>query len=346
MTTASAGAVIGFGSVGRRHARTLASLVPHLAIVDGKDPAREQAAQEHAGARVTADLLALDAAGFPWQDATVVIATWGPSHAPLFHALADRGVRRILCEKPMAASVCDAREMVARAESESIALGVHHYLRHARIVPALRRVLHEHALGEPVAVVVEGGAACLLTNGIHWLDFAIELFCAPPQSVVSTARGAPLNPRAPDLALYGGTAVWRFEDEREAVISFSNRSSLAPLTRVYLRDAVVEIDGELAVRVRRRDAESVARFPAVTRTGQPSVTLWDGPLPGVETYLDGMRAATVEVLAGGPLTCTGQAGAVAVDACIGALVAARDGREVALPLDPQDAAFTERWPIS
>src|SRR4051794_18894303 len=97
--------VIGYGSIGRRHARVLASLTPALVIVNRRESVRTQAAHDHPGARVVERLEELDQEDFPWADTLAVIATWGPSHASLFHALADRGVRRILCEKPLAASV-------------------------------------------------------------------------------------------------------------------------------------------------------------------------------------------------------------------------------------------------
>ena len=342
---AAAAVVVGYGSVGRRHAAVASSLAPALAIVESKAEAREGAATDHPQATIAADLAGLDSAGFPWPDAVAVIATWGPSHASVFHALADRGVRRILCEKPMASSVCDAVTMVARARRDGIALGVHHYVRYAGLAPALRALAAEHQLGQPVSLVVEGGAACLLTNGIHFVDFASELFDGEPERVVSTASGDPINPRSPDLHLYGGTAIWSFAEGREAIISFSNRSSVAPSARIFYRDAVVELDGALEARVLRRDPEAVQRFPAVTRTGPASELRFQGTIPGVRGYLDGMRRAFEDV-ASGDVLCPGEAGAAAVTACIGALVASRDGRSVTLPVDPASTQGREPWPIS
>src|SRR5688500_2003242 len=250
----STGLVVGYGSVGRRHAAAMAELFPELAIVEISAAARERALAAHPGSRVVASLDALGADEFRWGDSMAVIATWGPSHAALFHELADRGVRFILCEKPLAGSVADAEGMAARAAQEGITLGVHHYLRYTGIAPALRRFAEANELGEPVSVVGTGGAACLITNGIHWIDFATELFGAAPVAVMSTASGEQINPRAPDLLLAGGTAVWSFGEGREAVLSFSNRSSVALDIRVYFRNAVADVDGDGAiVRVMHRD---------------------------------------------------------------------------------------------
>jgi len=343
----SCGLLVGYGSVGWRHALKLAEITPDLTIVDSKADARGRALQAHPKARVVGSLSELDGMRFPWKSTISVIASWGPVHAAHFHALADRGVRRILCEKPMAASVHDAYAMVDRAEREKIALNVHHFIRFARLVPALRIFLSEQQLGEPVSLVVKGGAACLLTNGIHWIDFAAELFGDNPERVVSTAYGQPINPRSPDLMLYGGTSVWSFSGGREAVITLSNRSSVTLTAQVYLRDSVVNLDKDLeTVLIRRRDQAAVARFPAVTRTGPASESLFEGRLPGMPTYLEGIGTALNELECGMALSCPGNVAADAVAMCVGALVASRERKSIQLPLDPGSPWGQEHWPIS
>ena len=337
--------LVGYGSVGRYHAAALASVASSLAIVDTSADARQRAEQAHPQALVADRLEALDGS-MDWPSAMATIATWGPSHAPFFHALADRGVRRILCEKPLASSVGLARAMVERSEREGIALAVHHYIRYAGLVPAMRRFAGDRGLGEPVAVVSAGGACCLLTNGIHLVDFAIDLFSAAPQRVVSTAAGASINPRSADLMFYGGTAVWSFAGGREAVISFNNGSSLAWVTKVFYRNAVVEFDGDLLARVDARDAAAVERWPKITRTGPASQPLALGGLDGVLPFEQGLLAALEDVAGGRPLVCPGSVGQVAVSACIGALVSGGEGRVVELPIDPESSLGGESWPIS
>ena len=345
--------VIGYGSIGRRHARVLASMGLPRVIVNRRASVRAVAQREHPTARVVADLETLDREGFGWTAAAAVIATWGPSHAALFDALADRGVRRVLCEKPMAASVQDAYAMASRAEHEGLFLALNHTIRYAGLVPALQRLAAAHELDEPVSVVIEGGAACLLTNGIHWIDFATHLFGAGPRQVVSSTYGEAINPRSPDLRFYGGTAVWSFGDRREAVISFSNCSSVRPQAEIYYRDGIVtasyvqgEDDEHVHVVARRRDPAAVARNPAITRTGPVDDVLWDGCLPGVRSFIAGLTTAAQELVVGESATCGGAVGAAAVSACVGALIAARERRAVDLPVDSASSWARERWPIS
>ena len=347
------GLIIGYGSIGRRHARAMAELTTTLAIVNRRESVRIQAMSDHPDARVVNRVESLDEANFPWTSTVAVIATWGSSHAEFFHCLADRGVRLFLCEKPMASSVALAHGMVGRAKRDGIRLGVNHCLRYSRIVPALRHFAEEHGLGEPVAVAVDGGAGCVVTNGIHWVDFATELFGSDPERVISMLGGEPINPRSPDLRYYGGSAVWEFGGGRAAMISFNNGSSIEPVARVYFRNAVAELayvdlgtDVFINAIVRRREPVAVERFPAVTRTGPAVETLFSGRLPGVRLFKEGIRAAIQDVMEQGALLVPGGTGATAVSSCVGALIAARERRTVELPILPDSPWGQETWPIS
>ena len=342
---AGAAVVVGYGSIGRRHAQLLSKMTPSLALVDTKAGARADGERDFPSSPVVESLESLDGK-IEWASAVCVIATWGPSHAEVFHALADRGVRRILCEKPMASSVALAAEMVERAARDRITLGVNHFIRHMRLAPALLRFATEHGLGEPQSLVLAGGAACV-TNGLHWIDFGSELFGCEPRTVIGTAEGEPINPRSPDLMLYGGTGVFGFGNGREVVLSLNNRSSLALEASIYYRDAVAQIDGNVdRVLIRRRDRSAVERFPAVTRTGPASELLFEGQLPGMVPFPSSMELALSEVARGGPVTCTGAHGAAAAGACIGLLISAREHQAVKLPIDPKSPDGHELWPIS
>ena len=344
--------VLGYGSIGRRHAAALAARGHALAIVNRGEPTRQRAAAEHPGAMVVSDIAALERAGFDWSAALGVIATWGPEHPHHFSGLAARGVRRILCEKPLAASVADARDMLKQAEAKGIVLVVNHTLRYAGLARGVGALAGEHELGAPVAVVVHGGAACLVTNGIHWLDFAIELFGTIPTHVTSTAVCDSINPRAADLVIVGGTAIWSFPGGREATVSFCNRASLVPRARILYRNAALDVeyrgvggDAVLHGRLAARDTEAVTRFPQVTRTGPLAAVLHDGPVPGVLTFTEGLVSAAAELEASERPTCGADEGAAAVLCCVAALESARTGARIEL----RGAAaewHARRWPIS
>ncbi|HEV7941418.1 MAG TPA: Gfo/Idh/MocA family oxidoreductase [Solirubrobacteraceae bacterium] len=99
-----------------------------LAGVLSSDPERgARYAEQHQLACAYASLEELCAS--PEVDA-VYISTPNDRHAPQALAAIEAG-KHVLCEKPLAATVADARAMVAAAEPAGVTLGVNHHLRSA-----------------------------------------------------------------------------------------------------------------------------------------------------------------------------------------------------------------------
>jgi predicted dehydrogenase len=340
------GLLVGYGSIGRYHARIATARYESVAIVDQFSGAREQAVADHKDAVVAEDLHSLTASGWDWSDTTAVIATWGPSHFDVFNGLVDVGVRRILCEKPIADSLAKGHEMLDRARRDGVTLGVHHHRRYSGLTNGLNHLAREYDLGEPVKVVVHGGAAGVVTNGIHYIDWASELFDSDPSSVVSTAAGESLNPRSESLNLYGGTAVWTHDGGQETVISFSNQSSIAASTLVYYRDATVDIGLGLEVVIRTRDSEQTARFPAVTRTGAASEEVFAGAVDGVLPVDQATLRILDEIDSGTLSGSLADSALTAMGACVGALEAGKRGQRIDLPIDPESDTGQQTWPMS
>jgi 1,5-anhydro-D-fructose reductase (1,5-anhydro-D-mannitol-forming) len=70
-------------------------------------------------------------------------------------ALASIRARKpVLCEKPLALNLTDAREMVSAAAQASLPLGTNHHLRCAPSHRTLRRLVQEGVIGQPLAARV------------------------------------------------------------------------------------------------------------------------------------------------------------------------------------------------
>ena len=348
MDLTRAALVIGFGSIGRRHARALARRVERLAIVDREEAARSRAKAEHPAARVASSLDELARGDWIWASTLAVIATWGPSHAELFERLVGLGVRRVVCEKPLADSVRRGADIVALARSLNVAVAVNHVGRYMGRAEGIEALVRAHGLGPVELFVAHGGAAGLVTNGIHFIDFACQLFKAEPQRVISTARADAVNPRSPLLRFYGGSATWTFPGGREAVLAFSNRSSLYPKVHLYHRHSVTEVDvAASTVTIYERDPDEVKSLSAITRTGRPGRVVYSGPIPGALTQIDeALPRLYDDILSRGGVVSPPEAGLTALSACIGALAAGESGTPVPLPIDPDSELGRRQWPIS
>lgn len=342
----TAGVLVGYGSIGRLHAGLLSRRYGSTAIVDVSEGARQRAQADYPEAVVVESLEQLSERAWGWEESLAVIATWGPTHLAVFERAASLGVRHVLCEKPLASSLTAGAAMVRAARQAGVVLGSHHKISHSGFVSGLRDLAAELGIGDPEAMLVYGGAVGMVTNGLHYIDLAMELFGSGPSSVASTVLGDPLNPRSPDLMLYGGTAVWSFGGGRELTAVFSNRSSVAESTVITYRDAVVNVARNLDVEVRVRDRAEIERFPSVTRVGAASAAVHQGALPGMNTREDRIESLYQEIESGEVRVCPPESALEALGACLGALTAGATSSAVALPMDPEGDMAKREWPVS
>jgi 1,5-anhydro-D-fructose reductase (1,5-anhydro-D-mannitol-forming) len=83
----------------------------------------------------------------------VYISTTNELHAHQTLAAARAG-KHVLCEKPLALSLDDAREMVGACRAAGVVMGTNHHLRNAVAHRILRRLIAEGAIGTPLAARV------------------------------------------------------------------------------------------------------------------------------------------------------------------------------------------------
>jgi len=123
-------AVVGTGHLGRHHVRILSTMpgVRFLGAYDSDRAHLEAIAAEH-------DVPALDELGAAAQADAVVVATPTVSHREVAGTLLESGCH-VLVEKPIAASLAEARELVGLAETRGRVLAVGHVEFHNPAVQA------------------------------------------------------------------------------------------------------------------------------------------------------------------------------------------------------------------
>jgi predicted dehydrogenase len=142
------GAIVGFGFIAERgHAPAYASLggaFEIAAVADACPARREVARAKLPGARVYAshnELFAKEK-GLDFADVCAPPAV----HAQIATAALERGLH-VLCEKPMATRLDDARAMVSAARRAKRTLFPCHNYRHSPVVKAVRQVLDAGEIG-------------------------------------------------------------------------------------------------------------------------------------------------------------------------------------------------------
>jgi scyllo-inositol 2-dehydrogenase (NADP+) len=140
--------LLGYGLAGSTFHAPLIATTPGLrlaAVVTSQEQRADQARRDHAGVE------ALSSADQLWERADeldlVVIATPNRTHVPLAHAALEAGLP-VVVDKPLAASVTAAREVVADAARRDLMLTVFQNRRWDGDYLTLRRLLAEDALGD------------------------------------------------------------------------------------------------------------------------------------------------------------------------------------------------------
>jgi UDP-N-acetylglucosamine 3-dehydrogenase len=163
--------LVGLGTMGRNHLRNLVARddVELVAVADPVPAARAAAVESAPSVRDFADPLALLAE--EQLDALVVAAPTTLHHAVAAAAI-ERGVA-VLVEKPLAATVSEARELVETAERAGVLLQVGHVERFNPAVLELDRRLRNGALSRIFSVkTVRGGP---LPERIRDVGVAVDL---------------------------------------------------------------------------------------------------------------------------------------------------------------------------
>jgi 1,5-anhydro-D-fructose reductase (1,5-anhydro-D-mannitol-forming) len=107
-------------------------------------------ARDHGIGRSTTELTALvESADID----AVYISTTNELHREQLFAAAAAG-KHVLCEKPLALDLADARAMVAQCQARGVVMGTNHHLRNAATHRAMREAIQQGRIGKPLFVRV------------------------------------------------------------------------------------------------------------------------------------------------------------------------------------------------
>jgi predicted dehydrogenase len=245
--------VVGVGHLGRHHARILAGLEgAHLVAVADSRIEQARAVAEPLGAEAFDDYRAL----LGRVDA-VSVAVPTTAHREVAGAFLERGIPTLV-EKPLAAAVAEAEELVALARRRDAVLQVGHIERFNPALKALERAplrpkfIQAERLGLYTFRSTDIGVVHDLM--IHDLDLVLSMVEAPVAAV--SALGVSVFGGHEDVA---NARIW-FEDGTVADLSAS-RASLHAVRKMWLWGA----EGFLGLDFAARQARAVRPSEALRR---------------------------------------------------------------------------------
>lgn len=292
-------AVVGVGYLGRFHAEKYAADAD-VELVGVVDHDRERAAGIAAAVGSTAVNELRDLFG-RIDCASVAVPT--AAHAAVGRALLDAGID-VLVEKPIAASLDEARGLVEEAERRGRILQVGHLERFNPAIRGLDTILTDARFLEchRLAPFVERGTDVdvVLDLMIHDLDVILSIV----RSEVATveAVGVPVLTGSTDIA----NARLRFENGAIANVTAS-RASLKRerKLRIFQPDTYISLDyGEKRMRVIRRTTGA---------DGAASIEAEEHPAPGEDALAEEIRAFVTAVRTRETPIVSGRAGLRAME---------------------------------
>ena len=257
---------------------------PRIDLVAGssRDPGRRERFVARSGARTYADWRTL----LDKEDLDIVsVATYAPQHVQITIACAEKGVRVVYCEKPIATTIADAKAMVTACAKAGSLLVINHQRRFNASHRRLRQLIFDGGLGELTSVSTQWPAGRLGNVGSHMLDALQMLTCRKVEAV--TARldlaGKP-DCRGPDFSDPGGWGMIRFKGGLVGLVDAPDYGFVEAGISVVGTEANARITGDgVTVRYRNGDEDhwpyDESGRSSMDRAADEIVTWLDGETP-------------------------------------------------------------------
>jgi hypothetical protein len=245
----------GCGSIGKLHLAELDRFCQKLTVIEKRAEVREKIEIQY-GPKLRSFKSVQEVTDNDFDVA--VISTWGPDHLEHFEDLSELKPKFVLFEKPLESSLVKIDRIEEKIQKMGIPAAVNFQLRFSPLRKRLLNLLQGNKYGDITNISITGGAKCMATSGIHWLDLVSSLLAEQPNSVIADLDFKQINPRAKDLVFIGGVSVWRYSQDKTLTIDFSNHSYSDLTMNVYFEGAVFNYQGgEITLRTSENPEEMI-----------------------------------------------------------------------------------------
>ncbi|MDE3178008.1 MAG: Gfo/Idh/MocA family oxidoreductase [Pseudomonadota bacterium] len=302
------------------------------AVMSASPPRAAEFAGKHGIARATASLDEL--VGGADVDA-VYISTTNDLHCDQLLATVRAG-KHVLCEKPLALTLDDARAMTAAARSHGVVMGTNHHLRNAATHRAMREAIRQGRIGRPLFARVfhavflpphlqgwrierpDAGGGVALDITCH--DADTLRFVLDDEAVAVSAMMSQSGMARAGLA-DGIMGVMRFESG--VLAQFHDAFTTRYATTGF------EVHGERGSLIGRDCMTQAPRGEVILRDANGETSL---PLKHENLYERSVRLFTQAAAGEGAPAASGEDGVKSLSVALSAIEAARTGRETPIDL--------------
>lgn len=262
----------------------------------------------------------------------LVIATTAPSHHGLVIAAAEAGVRKILCEKPMGASLAECSEMLAACKASGTELAINHQMRFMEQYLVPKTLVASEHFGGLSSVTVTAGNFGMAMNGTHYFEMFRFLTGESALKVNAWFGSEDLpNPRGPQFRDVSGSVRLETASGKRFYMDCSADQGHGMHVTYMCRNGRIDIDelsGAMSyvVRLPEHKEQPTVRYGMPYETVTKSITPADAVAP-TESVLKSL-------LLGGGNYPSGEDGMLAMQVLIAAhLSHQRGGKTVDLSVE-------------
>lgn len=315
-------AILGVGRMGRRHIQVIRQLNLELSGVFDTSPASLKLAQDEHGldsCQLFDDLDKLYAEAKP---ECLIIATTADSHCALTCMAAERGVKYILVEKPMAVSLEECDRMIETCHRYGAKLAVNHQMRFMEQYTEPKRLFATEAYGGLASMTVVAGNFGFAMNGTHY--FEAFRFLTDENPVEVTAWFSPEavpNPRGAHFQDRAGCIRAVTNSGKRLYMEIGADQGHGIITIYACRNGTIMIN-ELSGELFSSEREAQYRELPTTRYGMPSINEHRAIKPAevIDTSADMLRA-----LLNGMNSMSGEEGRQVIELLVAAYQSAEQG---------------------
>ncbi len=252
--------LIGFGSIGLTHFKKASKLFDDITVIDIDERKRRDVLLlgklMGIKSRFLTDIKQIH--GRELFD-LIVIANWGPDHIQTYREVSNLSWS-FLIEKPLVSKLKDLRELRKQSCHGKIIIANHQWL-YSGFHQKVLDMQVNYDLGPLSGIQVFGGSRCLVTNGVHFLAMASQLFSHYPSSVYSIINPLKINPRGENFNYYGGVSVWNYATGGQLSVHFQLASNVSETARILFQNGFLQIeDGNMEVyAISVEDREKLAK---------------------------------------------------------------------------------------
>ncbi len=185
------------------------------------------------------------------QPDILLIATNGPSHAPIALEAMDHGVSYLLISKPLACTTEDCINLLEKSKQKNIRIAVDHAIRYDDTYNWIKSQISSGSWGDIKSIYIQRPGIGLGCLGVHSIDIANFLMEELPETVTGWIdKPYNINPRGAEFIDPGGLVVLNYSKEKRAVISQIETGSGPMSVEIICNYARIKVDekfGQLEV---------------------------------------------------------------------------------------------------